>query len=236
MQQDHSSGKLGTRRSGFTRTEVVSALGIAGALSAIVLPVAAQGGLFSVFSRARENARRASCQSNQKQIMLGLIQYSQDYDEKFPLAASTGKGADPGSGSYSASFGWADALDPYLKSKQLYVCPSERRPNAASWSSKGFTDYWLNRQSAGKSLASFASPSQSIAVGDGDGGSASSNARYSISSLPPGWAKTPRSPARRHLGGANYAFLDGHVKFYLPKSISGASLAKAGGNPTFSIK
>ena len=40
--------------------------------------------LFPVFARARENARRASCQSNLKQLGLGFIQYEQDYDERFP--------------------------------------------------------------------------------------------------------------------------------------------------------
>jgi hypothetical protein len=38
--------------------------------------------LFPVFARARENARRTSCQSNLKQIGLGMLQYTQDYDEK----------------------------------------------------------------------------------------------------------------------------------------------------------
>lgn len=38
--------------------------------------------LFPVFARARENARRSSCQSNLKQIALGLLQYAQDDDER----------------------------------------------------------------------------------------------------------------------------------------------------------
>jgi hypothetical protein len=40
--------------------------------------------LFPVFARACENARRASCQSNLKQIGLRLMQYTQDYDERMP--------------------------------------------------------------------------------------------------------------------------------------------------------
>lgn len=224
----------GARRSGWTRLEAVGVLAIAGALGAIVLPVAAQGGLFDVFSRARENARRATCQSNLRQIGLGLIQYTQDYDEKYPLAASTGKGVD--ANSYVAAFGWADAIYPYIKNKQLFVCPSERRPNAEKFSSPSFSDYWLNRGAAGKSLVAFASPAQSISLGDGDGGSPASTARYNIASLPPSWKQTPRSPARRHLNGANYGFVDGHVKWYLPEKISSARLAKAGANPTFAIK
>ena len=40
--------------------------------------------LFPVFARAREKARQASCQSNEKQMMLGVLMYVQDYDERFP--------------------------------------------------------------------------------------------------------------------------------------------------------
>jgi prepilin-type processing-associated H-X9-DG protein len=41
--------------------------------------------LFPVFARARENARRSSCQSNLKQIGLAIAQYTQDYDEMLPV-------------------------------------------------------------------------------------------------------------------------------------------------------
>src|SRR5690349_14123074 len=61
--------------SGFTLIELLVVIAIIGLLAAI---------LFHVFARARENARRSSCQSNLKQISLGLIQYAQDYDERFP--------------------------------------------------------------------------------------------------------------------------------------------------------
>ena len=40
--------------------------------------------LFPVFAKAREKARLVSCESNVKQIELGLIQYLQDHNEKYP--------------------------------------------------------------------------------------------------------------------------------------------------------
>jgi len=46
--------------------------------------------LFPVFARARENSSRSSCQSNLKQIGLGFLQYTQDYDERFPQGTATG--------------------------------------------------------------------------------------------------------------------------------------------------
>src|SRR5471032_187855 len=65
---------------GFTLIELLVVIAIIAILAAI---------LFPVFARARENARRASCQSNLKQIGLGFQQYSQDYDERFPIALSS---------------------------------------------------------------------------------------------------------------------------------------------------
>ncbi len=73
--------------------------------------------LFPVFARARENARRASCQSNLKQIGLGLLQYSQDYDESLVRDIY----AVPMNTSF---YTWADAIFPYVKSEQLFACPS----------------------------------------------------------------------------------------------------------------
>ncbi|RYZ65670.1 MAG: DUF1559 domain-containing protein, partial [Proteobacteria bacterium] len=72
---------------------------------------------FPVFARARENARRASCLSNQKQIGLGIMQYTQDYDEKLPLRQY-------GGGYWGAVNSWRRSTYPYTKSTQIYSCPS----------------------------------------------------------------------------------------------------------------
>jgi type II secretory pathway pseudopilin PulG len=40
--------------------------------------------LFPVFARARENARKSTCQSNLKQLGTSMLMYVQDYDERFP--------------------------------------------------------------------------------------------------------------------------------------------------------
>lgn len=102
-----ATGQKQTVRKGFTLIELLVVIAIISILAAI---------LFPVFGRARENARRSSCQSNLKQIALGFIQYYQDYDERFPMSKGTGDGANH----------WAHgSLQPYLKSKQVLRCPSD---------------------------------------------------------------------------------------------------------------
>ena len=98
-----------TAKTGFTLIELLVVIAIIALLAAI---------LFPVFARARENARRSSCQSNLKQIGLGFAQYTQDYDEKQPYAILGGNNA------AGRPLQWPDAIQPYVKSAQIFVCPS----------------------------------------------------------------------------------------------------------------
>ena len=63
------------RRRGFTLIELLVVIAIIAILAAI---------LFPVFAQAREQARRATCLSNQKQLGHALTMYAQDYDEQLP--------------------------------------------------------------------------------------------------------------------------------------------------------
>jgi len=90
---------FGSKRRGFTLIELLVVIAIIAILAAI---------LFPVFARARENARRASCQSNLKQIGLTVEQYKQDFDAYYPTTrqvASTG-----------VNRGWPTLLQAYIKS------------------------------------------------------------------------------------------------------------------------
>src|SRR4028119_825727 len=106
IEATHSASKMLRRPThrGFTLIELLVVIAIIAILASI---------LFPVFARARENARRSSCQSNLKQIGLGILQYVQDYDERYK----------PSSG-ISYAYSWHTLIQPYVKSAQLFSCPS----------------------------------------------------------------------------------------------------------------
>lgn len=88
------------KRRAFTLIELLVVIAIIAILAAI---------LFPVFAQAREKARQTSCLSNMKQIALGVMMYSQDYDETFPLGSYI-------LGTMTAAVTWQDLVEPYVKS------------------------------------------------------------------------------------------------------------------------
>lgn len=149
------------------------------------------------FVRARENARLSSCQSNLKQISLGLMQYAQDYDGRFPINTTTK--------------GWVYGINPYTKSCPILRCPSEAFSPAVPM----IPSYWMNSnldEKAGRgrgiSLKEVDKTDRTYLFGDGDASVAKGNYTQNENS----W-NVNSSYASRHLFGANYAFVDGHVKW-----------------------
>jgi prepilin-type N-terminal cleavage/methylation domain-containing protein/prepilin-type processing-associated H-X9-DG protein len=188
---------------GFTLIELLVVIAIIAILASI---------LFPVFGRARENARRSSCQSNLKQIGLEVMQYTQDYDEKFPLH-NYGDGAQTG---------FFLEMQPYMKSIQIYQCPSEPTGPVSDPAAVGYSDYaynlalgWANgprslsqavlTQTTLTVMVTEASTSRADSWLAGCNGSVSCAA---------GLAVLTGGSAQRHLETSNFLFCDGHVKAY----------------------
>ncbi len=102
---------------GFTLIELLVVIAIIAILAAI---------LFPVFQKVRENARNASCQSNEKQIGLGLLQYVQDSDEILPNSWS---GPNNGGSVFPTVYKWMDQIYPYVKSTGVFHCPDDSGTN-----------------------------------------------------------------------------------------------------------
>ena len=112
-----TAASIPARKTAFTLIELLVVIAIIAILAAI---------LFPVFARARENARRASCQSNLKQLGLGIIQYAQDYDEHLPSALMRTTAP------LAVYYTWRVGIYPYVKSTQVYQCPSNSANTTAT--------------------------------------------------------------------------------------------------------
>jgi len=104
------------RLSAFTLIELLVVIAIIAILAAI---------LFPVFAQARENARKISCMSNAKQLGLGIIMYTQDFDETMIMSANDsypGVLRDNGQ-IYRRWNPWTQQIQPYIKNNQVLICP-----------------------------------------------------------------------------------------------------------------
>jgi prepilin-type N-terminal cleavage/methylation domain-containing protein/prepilin-type processing-associated H-X9-DG protein len=223
------------RNRAFTLIELLVVIAIIAILASI---------LFPVFARARENARRSSCQSNLKQIGLGMLQYVQDYDEVYPIwihetpqmsrnyavqtdAAMPGAKFTVNDGGVGGHFvTWMDIIYPYVKSTQLFSCPSSVNTTAPSYTysshMSGFrryivegADYTVLGLFKAVRSAELKRPAEVFMNLD-------CNSVFSIVTSPSDFAhwanNAPTYPyVFPHFLGTNVCFADGHVKWVLAK-------------------
>ena len=154
-------------RKGFTLIELLIVIAIIAILAAI---------LFPVFASAREKARQSACGSNLKQLGLATLQYVQDYDETYPQGIGgwcTPAGSPPCAWTSDYS-GWAGQLYPYVKSVNVFQCPSDTSVPVADKPAQNLSyrqcSYAMNMLVMGLPVAKFTTVANTVGLFEVAGG------------------------------------------------------------------
>ncbi len=200
---------------GFTLIELLVVIAIIAILAAI---------LFPVFARARENARKSTCQSNLKQIGTAYQMYGQDYDERIaPNSLSY-----PGYGTVWTAY----LLQPYVKNSKVFQCPSYSTlqataavgwPGAANCTCGGWrlrAGYGSNYGDTGRLSAWYVPAGRTMAECQDVSGTVLFGDSHCVVISPPGvWpcdgtlTSGNMAQSLRHMEGGNLLFMDSHVKW-----------------------
>lgn len=119
QQKRHRMRPHSPLRSGFTLIELLVVIAIIALLAAILAPV---------FAEARQSIYSFRCQSNLKEIGMGVMLYSSDYDERYAAPSLHSNGWMP------------DIHEPYLDSWRIWICPSDTKARTwdGVWASNSF--------------------------------------------------------------------------------------------------
>jgi len=202
------------KQKGFTLIELLVVIAIIAILAAI---------LFPVFAKAREKARQSTCTSNIKQLTNAALMYAQDYDETFCKACLI---KDDGKWIY-----WYQLIAPYIAGStidsssgtaKVFMCPSLKNNTTTDadgreskygygWNiGTGTTPadgmgYFAGDTDPYVQMSKVNTPTEVILLGD--------ISLYNLNTCYLMWKSDKSRTPNLHNGGANYGFVDGHVKW-----------------------
>lgn len=191
------------RGSGFTLIELLVVIAIIAVLAAMIFPV---------YEVVNKRAETVNCALNMRSLAMAANLYAEDCDGLLvPARISAGPVGTLGTC-------WDVILLPYHRSELLYLCPSDQAATYASGCVCYNHSYGINLDVAmvggyngsALSLGSMDSPTQVILFFEIKG-----SARQFGSSYP--YHGLSRVDVR-HNTGSNYAFVDGHARWYRPEN------------------
>jgi prepilin-type N-terminal cleavage/methylation domain-containing protein/prepilin-type processing-associated H-X9-DG protein len=216
------------KRTAFTLIELLVVIAIIAILAAI---------LFPVFAQAKAAAKKSQDLNNQKQIVLAIMFYANDNDDctcktHHDLAAGE---------TIENLYTWYQPLFPYIKSAGIFRDPTVNDTptllpspvTVEDWKTYR-TDYLINGYlSHGANLGIFSKPAEQIVTGERHLGIAFfdyhpwasapdgnwergflDGSGYQIGDLEAETQIPDAANVGRHTGGNNYAFVDGHAKWF----------------------
>jgi len=188
------------------------------------------------FAQAREKARGVSCLSNTKQMGTAMMMYLQDYDEtmmpRYAACPSTGP-TDP------SQLLWTGTVQPYVKNKQIFVCPSAKNSKYSEiWSDRGYPSLGYNQTISGwyyatdacgqmilPQLSQISYPAKNVCFADTMSGAISDGFRgylFGNTAMNVPYVGTPAGSYRaNHSEGTNLTLFDGHSKWFKGSTLLG---------------
>jgi prepilin-type N-terminal cleavage/methylation domain-containing protein/prepilin-type processing-associated H-X9-DG protein len=188
---------IGLVKRGFTLIELLVVIAIIAILAALLLPALA---------RAKQRAVATKCLNNLKQIGLASMMHVNDNEDSLPLSSHEGQS-------------WVATLQPDLAGTNLHYCSLDT--NTARFSSYAVNDFLLPPDPAGSrpqysKYTTVPSPSDTLMMAESGAGITTDHFHFTDPDAdPPAYEPTPfffAVTVKRHLDGANYLFVDGHVE------------------------
>lgn len=222
-------GETATARKpfGFTLIELLVVIAIIAILAAI---------LFPVYATAKLKANTAKCQAHQKELMAALLMYTDDYGGRLPFIQFLSYTDWQGRAAGRPDLGVVRLYEPYVKNFEIILCPAlmafaynqclyappSKNPARYSGRAEIYYDSTPAHRS-GRLLQQVRLPGRTPAFFCAKRMAGKNNQRVTPGDLPDnGWGWVPSDifvaayMPNLHNGGANYAFLDGHCRWYQP--------------------